>query len=84
MGTERRTWADGEMAGDHGRTVFKEAAGDEAHPEISPRTPRSVVRKVAEEAKEGRSPLQKVKRAAEEIDREIAGEPERKEDPTAD
>ncbi len=76
-------WAEEEVAGEHGTTAFKDSAKHEEHPDIDPQTPGGAMRKVKEEAAEGDSLSDKAKRAAEELDRQISGEYERREDPTA-
>lgn len=74
---------DGEFAGEEGTTLLESSRTEEAHPELHPQNPKDQVRKVKAEASEGRGPLDKAKRVLEEIDRDISGEYERREDPTA-
>ena len=70
---------DREVAGDHGTTAIPDALEDERHPEIDPQTPGGALRKAGEEAKEGDGLLDRAKRLAEEADRQISGEYERRE-----
>lgn len=74
---------DREFAGEHGTTALPGSVDDERHPEIDPQTPGGAVKKAAAEASEGKDPVDKAKRVLEEVDRQIAGEYERREDPAA-
>jgi hypothetical protein len=74
---------DEEFAGEHGNTLSDESLHDERHPEMHPQSPGELARKVRAEAGEGEGVVDKVKRGLEEMDRDIAGEYERREDPTA-
>jgi hypothetical protein len=65
------------------RTLSEGALEDEKHPELHPQTPGELAHKVKEEAGEGDGVIDKAKRALQEMDRDIAGEYERREDPTA-
>jgi hypothetical protein len=56
---------------------------DEKHPELHPQSPGELGHKVKEEAAEGDGVVDKAKRALQELDRDISGEYERREDPTA-
>jgi hypothetical protein len=64
-------------------TLSDASLEDEKHPEMHPRSPGELGRKVRAEAAEGGSLVDKAKRALEEMDRDIGGEYERREDPTA-
>jgi len=74
---------DREFAGEHGTTAIPGALEDEEHPEINPQTPGGALRKAAAEGSEGEGILDKAKRVAQEADRQISGEYERREDPAA-
>lgn len=74
---------DSEFAGEDGTTLLEGSRTEEEHPELHPQNPKDQVRKVKAEASEGKGPLDKAKRVLEEIDRNISGEYERREDPTA-
>jgi hypothetical protein len=74
---------DEEFAGEHCNTASEEALRDEEHPEITPQSPGELAHKVRLEAEEGEGPLDKAKRVLHEIDRDVSGEYERREDPTA-
>jgi hypothetical protein len=78
--TER---VDEEFAGKHGTTLSDASLAEEAHPEITPQSPGELARKVRAEAGEGDGLVDKVKRGLQEMDRDISGEYERREDPTA-
>jgi hypothetical protein len=56
---------------------------DEVHPEIDPQTPQGATQKLKAEVQEGDGLLDRAKRLVEELDRQIAGEYERREDATA-
>ena len=78
---ERRV--DEEVLGERGTTVSEGALDEEEHPEMHPRSPGELARKVKSETEEGEGVVDKTKRAFGELDRDIAGEYERREDPTA-
>lgn len=72
------------MAEKRGTTTLTEGAlADEKHPELHPQSPGELGHKIKEEAAEGEGLAGKAKRVFEELDRDIAGEYERREDPTA-
>jgi hypothetical protein len=62
-------------------TAMPSSKTDEQHPEIDPQTPGGAAEKLKQEAAEGDSVLDKAKRAAQEVDRQVSGEYERREDP---
>ena len=74
---------DEELAGEHGLTASDASLRDEKHPEITPQTPGELAHKVKVEAEEGEGIVDKAKRVLQEIDRDVSGEYERREDPTA-
>ena len=76
-------WIDEEFAGKHGTTALKDSLIDEAHPEIDPQTPKGATQKLKAEVHEGDGLLDRAKRLMEELDRQIAGEYERREDATS-
>jgi hypothetical protein len=78
--TER---VDEEFAGEHGTTLSDASLDDEKHPELHPQSPAELARKVRAEAREGEGLGDKLKRGLEEMDRDISGEYERREDPSA-
>jgi hypothetical protein len=78
--TER---VDEEFAGERGTTLSEGSLDEERHPELHPQTPGELAKKVRAEAGEGDGLVDKVKRGLQEMDRDIAGEYERREDPTA-
>lgn len=63
------------------KTLLDASKTEERHPEVNPQTPRGATRKLAKEAGEGHDPVDKVKRAIEEVDRQVAGEYERRDQP---
>jgi hypothetical protein len=72
---------DEEFRGEHGTTVSERSPGDEAvHHE--PLRPMEVAEKIRDEAAAGRGPVDKARRALHELDREIAGDRRRRQDPT--
>lgn len=72
------------MAEKPGTTTLSEGSLDEEeHPELHPQSPGELGHKIKEEAAEGEGVVDKTKRALQELDRDIAGEYERREDPTA-
>ena len=72
------------MAEKRGTTTLTDGAlEDEKHPELHPQSPGELGHKIKEEAGEGGSLAGKAKRVFEELDRDIAGEYERREDPSA-
>jgi len=72
------------MADKPGTTTLTDGAlQDEKHPELHPQSPGELGHKIKEEAAEGDGVVDKAKRALQELDRDIAGEYERREDPTA-
>jgi gamma-glutamyl-gamma-aminobutyrate hydrolase PuuD len=87
MNDERRSKlkerVDEEFAGEHGTTLSDASLEDEQHPELHPQSPAELARKLRAEAREGDGVVDKVKRGLEEMDRDISGEYERREDPTA-
>ena len=62
-------------------TLLEESKTEEEHPEEDPQTPSGALRKLGKEAAEGDGPIDKAKRAVEEVDRQISGEYERREQP---
>lgn len=64
-------------------TLSEASLEDEQHPEMHPQSPAELARKVRAESAEGEGVGEKVKRGLEELDRDISGEYERREDPTA-
>ena len=74
---------DEEFAGKRGNTLSDASLDEEKHPEMHPQSPGQLARKVRAEAGEGEGLVDTVKRGLEEMDRDIAGEYERREDPTA-
>lgn len=74
---------DAEFAAEHGTTVSSKAYEHEAHPEHNPQSPAELGSKIKAEASEGDGLAGKVKRGLEEIDRDVSGEYERRDDPEA-
>jgi hypothetical protein len=74
---------DEEFAAEHGTTASESSLEEEEHPEINPQSPGELGHKIKEEASAGHGPLDKAKRVLQELDRDISGEYERREDPSA-
>jgi len=74
---------DEEFAAEHGNTLSDASLDHEEHPEMHPQSPGELARKVRTESSEGEGVGEKLKRGLEELDRDISGEYERREDPTA-
>jgi hypothetical protein len=74
---------DEEFAGEHGLTASEASLRDEEHPEVNPQTPGELAHKARLEAEEGEGLVDKAKRVLKEIDRDVSGEYERREDPSA-
>lgn len=64
-------------------TLSGGALDDEAHPERSPQDVGELGSKMSAEASEGGGPLDKLKKVAEEFDRDVSGEYERRSDGSA-
>ncbi|MBV8527661.1 MAG: hypothetical protein JOZ75_05055 [Candidatus Dormibacteraeota bacterium] len=62
-------------------TLLEESKTEEQHAEENPQTPAGAMRKLGKEAAEGDSLSDKAKRAVEEVDRQISGEYERRDQP---
>ena len=62
-------------------TLLEESKTEEEHPEEDPQTPAGALRKLGKETGEGDSVTDKAKRAVEEVDRQISGEYERRDQP---
>jgi hypothetical protein len=73
-------WADAEFAGEHGTTASPSSVEDEKAPEFRPQNAHEVVAKVKEEASDEPGVIGKAKKALEEVDRQIAGEYEQRDD----
>jgi hypothetical protein len=67
-----------------GNTAMPGSRSDERHPETPAHTPGGAARKLRQEAGEGDGVLDTVKRAAQEVDRQVSGEYERREDEAAE
>jgi hypothetical protein len=74
---------DEEFATEHGTTASESSLEEEEHPEVRPQSPGEQARKLKLEAAEGEGPVDRAKRALQEVDRDLSGEYERREDPTA-
>jgi hypothetical protein len=81
--SDPKNWAEEEVAGEHGSTVFPGSLEEEKRGDIDPQTPGGFVEKVKEEAAEGEGAGGKVKRVAQELDRAFSGEYERRDEEQA-
>jgi hypothetical protein len=73
-------WVDKEFAGEHGTTASPSSVKDEKTPEFHPQNAHEAAEKVGEEAADEPGLIGKAKKAIEEVDRQIAGEYEKRED----
>jgi hypothetical protein len=73
-------WVDAELAGEHGTTASPASVEDEKAPEFRPQNAHEVAAKVKEEASHEPGVIGKAKKALEEVDRQIAGEYEKRDD----
>lgn len=76
-------WVDDEFSGRHGTTASDASIDDERHPEMRPGSPMELARKMRAEAAEGRTPVDAAKRLLEEVDRDLSGEYERRDEEEA-
>ena len=67
-------------ARDNGATALPASIDKEKTPEFHPQTAHEVVEKVKQESSEGAGIIGKTKAALEEVDRQVAGEYEKRED----
>ena len=73
-------WVDKEFAGEHGTTASPSSVEDEKAPDFHPQNAHEVAEKVDEEASDDPGLIGKAKKALEEIDRQVAGEYEKRDD----
>ena len=73
-------WVDAEFAGEHGTTAAPSSVEDEKAPGFRPQNAHEVAAKVKEEASDEPGVIGKAKKALEEVDRQIAGEYEKRDD----
>ncbi len=73
-------WVDAEFAGEHGTTASPSSVEDEKTPGFRPQNAHEVAAKVKEEASDEPGVIGKAKKALEEVDRQIAGEYEQRDD----
>jgi hypothetical protein len=73
-------WVDAEFAGEHGTTASRDSVAEEKTPGFHPQNARQAAEKVKEEAADEPSALGKARKALEEVDRQIAGEYEKRDD----
>ena len=73
-------WVDEEFAGEHGTTASPSSVEDEKSPEFHPQNAHEAAEKVGEEASDEPGLIGKAKKAIEEVDRQVAGEYEKRED----
>ncbi len=73
-------WVDAEFAGEHGTTASPSSVEDEKAPGFRPQNAHEVAAKVKEEASDEPGVIGKAKKALEEVDRQIAGEYEKRDD----
>jgi hypothetical protein len=76
-------WIDAEFAGEHGTTASPDSLADEKEPEFHPQSAQQAAEKVKEEAADEPGVIGKAKKALEEVDRQVAGEYEKRDDRVA-
>jgi hypothetical protein len=74
---------DAEFAGEHGTTASPDSVDDEKEPGFHPQNAHQVADKIKEEAADEPGVLGKAKKALEEVDRQVAGEYEKRDDRAA-
>ncbi len=73
-------WVDEEFAGEHGTTASPSSVEDEKAPDFRPQNAHEAAEKVDEEASDDPGVIGKAKKALEEVDRQVAGEYEKRDD----
>jgi len=74
---------DAEFGGEHGTTLAASSVDDEKEPDVHPQNLREVGEKVNQEASDEPPVVGKVKKTLQEVDRQIGGEYEKREDRSA-
>lgn len=77
------SWVDDEFAGKHGSTALGSSVSDEQDPGFHPQDAGGLAKKVGEEASEETNVVGKAKKALEEVDRQVGGVYEQREDRAA-
>ncbi|MFN2569393.1 MAG: hypothetical protein ABR564_07305 [Candidatus Dormibacteria bacterium] len=81
---DRRDEDSGEKVSPPGtETLFQGSIRNEKHPEVTPQNPTDIGAKMKAETEGEEGLIAKAKRAVEEMDRDIGGDYQRREDPTA-
>ncbi len=73
-------WVDEEFAGEHGTTASSSSVDDEKAPGFHPQNAHQAAEKVEQEAAGEPGVIGKAKKALEEVDRQVAGEYEKRDD----
>ena len=81
--TKPTKWVDAEFGGQHGTTASGSSIDDEKEPDFHPQNASELAEKVNEEASDDSPIVGKAKKALEEVDRQIGGEYEKREDRSA-
>jgi hypothetical protein len=81
--TPQRADSDAEVNGEHATTASTASVNEEKTPTFHPQNAHEVAAKIKKEASDERGLLGKTKKALEEIDRQVAGEYEQREDHAA-
>ena len=81
--SDSRNWVDAEFAGEHGTTASPSAVEDEKAPGFRPQDAHEAVAKIKEEASDEPGVVGKAKEALKEVDRQVAGEYEKRDDSEA-
>jgi hypothetical protein len=80
---EPSNWVDEEFAGEHGTTASPSSVEDEKAPDFRPQNAHQLAEKVEEESSDDPSLIGKAKKTLEEVDRQVAGEYEKRDDRVA-
>jgi hypothetical protein len=75
------SFVDEEFAGKHGNTASESSLEEEQNPDFHPQRPTEVAEKLTGEAAEEPGVGGKAKKVLQELDRQVGGEYERREDP---
>jgi thiamine pyrophosphate-dependent acetolactate synthase large subunit-like protein len=77
---ETTNWVDDEFAGEHGTTASPSSVEDEKAPDFRPQNAHQAGEKIKEESADQPGVLGKAKEALKEVDRQVAGEYEKRDD----
>jgi hypothetical protein len=78
--TANASWVDDEFAGKHGTTAADSSLTEEKHPDVHPQSMGDAATKVQQEASGETTVVDKAKKALQEVDRQVGGRYEERED----